>query len=55
MGLEGGKVVAFTWPHHSSFLQRRQYVRDTVVGSMGLKSTGRLCTVAKARGLRACR
>ncbi|XP_064429405.1 NAD-dependent protein deacylase sirtuin-6 isoform X4 [Mirounga angustirostris] len=33
----------------------RQYVRDTVVGSMGLKATGRLCTVAKARGLRACR
>ncbi|XP_059015473.1 NAD-dependent protein deacylase sirtuin-6 isoform X4 [Mustela lutreola] len=32
-----------------------QYVRDTVVGSMGLKATGRLCTVAKARGLRACR
>uniref|UniRef100_A0A673UQR5 protein acetyllysine N-acetyltransferase n=1 Tax=Suricata suricatta TaxID=37032 RepID=A0A673UQR5_SURSU len=35
--------------------QHRQYVRDTVVGSMGLKATGRLCTVAKARGLRACR
>ncbi|KAM7143160.1 NAD-dependent protein deacylase sirtuin-6 isoform 3-T3 [Molossus nigricans] len=33
----------------------RQYVRDTVVGSMGLKATGRLCTMAKARGLRACR
>uniref|UniRef100_A0A5F8GLW3 Dual specificity mitogen-activated protein kinase kinase 2 n=1 Tax=Monodelphis domestica TaxID=13616 RepID=A0A5F8GLW3_MONDO len=33
----------------------RQYVRDVVVGSMGLKATGRLCTVAKARGLRACR
>ncbi|KAH0514183.1 NAD-dependent protein deacetylase sirtuin-6 [Microtus ochrogaster] len=33
----------------------RQYVRDTVVGTMGLKATGRLCTVAKARGLRACR
>nr|XP_058916066.1 NAD-dependent protein deacylase sirtuin-6 isoform X2 [Kogia breviceps]XP_058916067.1 NAD-dependent protein deacylase sirtuin-6 isoform X2 [Kogia breviceps]XP_058916068.1 NAD-dependent protein deacylase sirtuin-6 isoform X2 [Kogia breviceps] len=32
-----------------------QYVRDTVVGSMGLKATGRLCTVAKSRGLRACR
>ncbi|PNJ18205.1 SIRT6 isoform 7 [Pongo abelii] len=32
-----------------------QYVRDTVVGTMGLKATGRLCTVAKARGLRACR
>ncbi|XP_058138070.1 NAD-dependent protein deacylase sirtuin-6 isoform X2 [Dasypus novemcinctus] len=34
---------------------KTQYVRDTVVGSMGLKPTGRLCTVAKARGLRACR
>ncbi|XP_045719267.1 NAD-dependent protein deacylase sirtuin-6 isoform X3 [Mirounga angustirostris] len=34
---------------------KMQYVRDTVVGSMGLKATGRLCTVAKARGLRACR
>ncbi|XP_032108129.1 NAD-dependent protein deacetylase sirtuin-6 isoform X3 [Sapajus apella] len=34
---------------------KTQYIRDTVVGSMGLKATGRLCTVAKARGLRACR
>ncbi|XP_068836568.1 NAD-dependent protein deacylase sirtuin-6 isoform X4 [Capricornis sumatraensis] len=34
---------------------KTQYVRDTVVGSMGLKPTGRLCTVAKSRGLRACR
>ncbi|KAM7143161.1 NAD-dependent protein deacylase sirtuin-6 isoform 4-T4 [Molossus nigricans] len=34
---------------------KMQYVRDTVVGSMGLKATGRLCTMAKARGLRACR
>ncbi|XP_041880342.1 NAD-dependent protein deacetylase sirtuin-6 isoform X3 [Corvus kubaryi] len=34
---------------------RRQYVRDAVVGSMGLKPTGRLCSVTKARGLRACR
>ncbi|NWR24259.1 SIR6 deacetylase, partial [Emberiza fucata] len=33
----------------------RQYVRDAVVGSMGLKPTGRLCSVTKARGLRACR
>ncbi|KAM8765644.1 NAD-dependent protein deacylase sirtuin-6 isoform 4-T4 [Rhynchonycteris naso] len=33
----------------------RQYVRDAVVGSMGLKATGRLCTMTKARGLRACR
>ncbi|EGW03105.1 NAD-dependent protein deacetylase sirtuin-6 isoform X2 [Cricetulus griseus] len=34
---------------------KTQYVRETVVGTMGLKATGRLCTVAKARGLRACR
>ncbi|XP_037680123.1 NAD-dependent protein deacetylase sirtuin-6 isoform X3 [Choloepus didactylus] len=34
---------------------KTQYVRDTVVGSMGLRATGRLCTVTKARGLRACR
>ncbi|XP_004865825.1 NAD-dependent protein deacetylase sirtuin-6 isoform X2 [Heterocephalus glaber] len=34
---------------------KTQYVRDTVVGTMGLKATGRFCTVAKARGLRACR
>ncbi|XP_059774732.1 NAD-dependent protein deacylase sirtuin-6 isoform X2 [Balaenoptera ricei] len=34
---------------------KTQYVRDAVVGSMGLKATGRLCTVAKSRGLRACR
>ncbi|NXM89959.1 SIR6 deacetylase, partial [Oenanthe oenanthe] len=33
----------------------KQYVRDAVVGSMGLKPTGRLCSVTKARGLRACR
>ncbi|XP_075759131.1 NAD-dependent protein deacylase sirtuin-6 isoform X2 [Pelodiscus sinensis] len=33
----------------------KQYVRDTIVGSMGLKPTGRLCDVSKARGLRACR
>ncbi|KAB1259198.1 NAD-dependent protein deacetylase sirtuin-6 [Camelus dromedarius] len=36
-------------------LLRFLYVRDAVVGSMGLKATGRLCTVAKSRGLRACR
>ncbi|KAM8765641.1 NAD-dependent protein deacylase sirtuin-6 isoform 1-T1 [Rhynchonycteris naso] len=34
---------------------KKQYVRDAVVGSMGLKATGRLCTMTKARGLRACR
>ncbi|XP_047388535.1 NAD-dependent protein deacylase sirtuin-6 isoform X3 [Sciurus carolinensis] len=34
---------------------KTQYVRDTVVGTMGLKATGRLCTMTKARGLRACR
>ncbi|XP_005999102.1 NAD-dependent protein deacetylase sirtuin-6 isoform X2 [Latimeria chalumnae] len=33
----------------------RQYVRDHVVGTMGLKQTGRLCDVVKSRGLRACR
>uniref|UniRef100_A0A8D0GV15 NAD-dependent protein deacylase sirtuin-6 n=1 Tax=Sphenodon punctatus TaxID=8508 RepID=A0A8D0GV15_SPHPU len=33
----------------------KQYVRDTAVGSMGLKPTGRLCDVPKTRGLRACR
>ncbi|KAG8127038.1 putative NAD-dependent deacetylase sirtuin-6-like protein [Naja naja] len=33
----------------------RQYVRDTVVGTMGLKPTGRLCDVSKHRGLRSCR
>uniref|UniRef100_A0A672UZQ9 NAD-dependent protein deacylase sirtuin-6 n=1 Tax=Strigops habroptila TaxID=2489341 RepID=A0A672UZQ9_STRHB len=33
----------------------KQYVRDAVVGSMGLKAHGRLCSVTKARGLRACR
>ncbi|XP_041060698.1 NAD-dependent protein deacetylase sirtuin-6 isoform X1 [Carcharodon carcharias] len=33
----------------------KQYVRDTVVGTMGLKMTGQLCDVKKARGLRACR
>ncbi|KAM9330566.1 NAD-dependent protein deacylase sirtuin-6 [Gastrophryne carolinensis] len=33
----------------------KQYVRDYVVGTMGLKHTGRLCDVPKARGLRSCR
>ncbi|KAE8596482.1 hypothetical protein XENTR_v10016124 [Xenopus tropicalis] len=33
----------------------KQYVRDQVVGTMGLKPTGRLCDVPKVRGLRACR
>ncbi|XP_075706754.1 NAD-dependent protein deacylase sirtuin-6 isoform X2 [Rhinoderma darwinii] len=33
----------------------KQYVQDYVVGTMGLKPTGRLCDVAKVRGLRACR
>ncbi|MGH0176285.1 UNVERIFIED_CONTAM: hypothetical protein FKN15_072469 [Acipenser sinensis] len=33
----------------------KQYVRDAVVGTMGLKPTGRLCDVPKSRGLRACR
>ncbi|KAM5192846.1 NAD-dependent protein deacylase sirtuin-6-like isoform 2-T2 [Mantella aurantiaca] len=33
----------------------KQYVRDFVVGTMGLKPTGRLCDVPKVRGLRSCR
>ncbi|NP_001085592.1 sirtuin 6 S homeolog [Xenopus laevis] len=33
----------------------KQYVRDQVVGTMGLKPTGRFCDVPKVRGLRACR
>ncbi|XP_073541362.1 NAD-dependent protein deacylase sirtuin-6 isoform X2 [Phyllobates terribilis] len=33
----------------------KQYVRDYVVGTMGLKATGRICDVPKVRGLRACR
>ncbi|XP_060088594.1 NAD-dependent protein deacylase sirtuin-6 [Heteronotia binoei] len=33
----------------------KQYVRDTVVETMGLKPTGRLCDVSKCRGLRSCR
>ncbi|XP_066508493.1 NAD-dependent protein deacylase sirtuin-6-like isoform X1 [Hoplias malabaricus] len=33
----------------------KQYVRDTVIGVMGLKPTGRFCEVTRSRGLRACR
>ncbi|CAG5896827.1 unnamed protein product [Menidia menidia] len=33
----------------------RQYVRDKVIGVMGLKPTGRYCDVVRSRGLRACR
>ncbi|XP_061098922.1 NAD-dependent protein deacetylase sirtuin-6 [Conger conger] len=33
----------------------KQYVRDTVIGVMGLKPTGRRCDVIRSRGLRACR
>uniref|UniRef100_A0AAR2LH24 NAD-dependent protein deacylase sirtuin-6 n=1 Tax=Pygocentrus nattereri TaxID=42514 RepID=A0AAR2LH24_PYGNA len=33
----------------------KQYVRDTVIGVMGLKPTGRYCEVTRSRGLRACR
>ncbi|XP_064184670.1 NAD-dependent protein deacetylase sirtuin-6 [Anguilla rostrata] len=33
----------------------KQYVRDTVIGVMGLKPTGRRCAVIRSRGLRACR
>lgn len=38
-----------------SVLFSRQYVRDKVIGVMGLKPTGRLCDVVRSRGLRACR
>ncbi|MBN3303170.1 NAD-dependent protein deacylase sirtuin-6 [Amia ocellicauda] len=33
----------------------KQYVRDTVIGTMGLKPTGRRCEVTRSRGLRCCR
>uniref|UniRef100_A0AAY5E7J8 NAD-dependent protein deacylase sirtuin-6 n=1 Tax=Electrophorus electricus TaxID=8005 RepID=A0AAY5E7J8_ELEEL len=33
----------------------KQYVRDTVIGIMGLKPTGRYCEVTRSRGLRSCR
>ncbi|KAI3375047.1 hypothetical protein L3Q82_021564 [Scortum barcoo] len=33
----------------------RQYVREKVIGVMGLKPTGRYCDVVRSRGLRACR
>ncbi|XP_051769140.1 NAD-dependent protein deacetylase sirtuin-6 [Ctenopharyngodon idella] len=33
----------------------KQYVRDTVIGVMGLKPTGRNCEVTRSRGLRSCR
>lgn len=33
----------------------KQYVRDTVIGVMGLKPTGRFCEVTRSRGLRTCR
>uniref|UniRef100_A0A3Q3KLW6 protein acetyllysine N-acetyltransferase n=1 Tax=Monopterus albus TaxID=43700 RepID=A0A3Q3KLW6_MONAL len=33
----------------------RQYVREKVIGVMGLKPTGRYCDVIRSRGLRACR
>ncbi|XP_076001228.1 NAD-dependent protein deacylase sirtuin-6 [Genypterus blacodes] len=32
-----------------------QYVREKVIGVMGLKPTGRRCDVVRSRGLRACR
>uniref|UniRef100_A0A6Q2ZAU9 NAD-dependent protein deacylase sirtuin-6 n=1 Tax=Esox lucius TaxID=8010 RepID=A0A6Q2ZAU9_ESOLU len=33
----------------------RQYVRDKVIGVMGLKPTGKYCEEVRGRGLRACR
>uniref|UniRef100_A0A8C1IMQ6 protein acetyllysine N-acetyltransferase n=1 Tax=Cyprinus carpio TaxID=7962 RepID=A0A8C1IMQ6_CYPCA len=33
----------------------KQYVRDTVIGVMGVKPTGRYCDVTRSRGLRSCR
>uniref|UniRef100_A0A8D0CG41 NAD-dependent protein deacylase sirtuin-6 n=1 Tax=Scleropages formosus TaxID=113540 RepID=A0A8D0CG41_SCLFO len=33
----------------------KQYVRDKVIGVMGLKPTGRYCQETRSRGLRACR
>ncbi|XP_077412179.1 NAD-dependent protein deacylase sirtuin-6 isoform X1 [Vanacampus margaritifer] len=33
----------------------RQFVREKVIGVMGLKPTGRHCDVVRSRGLRACR
>ncbi|KAL2083876.1 hypothetical protein ACEWY4_019394 [Coilia grayii] len=33
----------------------KQYVREKVIGVMGLKPTGRYCEVTRSRGLRACR
>lgn len=44
-----------TKPMRSLFFFSRQYVRDKVIGVMGLKPTGRLCDVVRSRGLRACR
>ncbi|XP_042559701.1 NAD-dependent protein deacetylase sirtuin-6-like [Clupea harengus] len=36
-------------------LSSRQYVREKVIGVMGLKPTGQYCEVTRSRGLRACR
>lgn len=37
------------------FFPLRQFVREKVIGVMGLKPTGRYCDVVRSRGLRACR
>ncbi|OWK51228.1 NAD-dependent protein deacetylase sirtuin-6 [Lonchura striata] len=55
LGLQRVGILKFLVSQNVDGLHVRQYVRDAVVGSMGLKPTGRLCSVTKARGLRACR
>lgn len=41
--------------HRLLLVSLRQYVREKVIGVMGLKPTGRYCDVVRSRGLRACR
>ena len=48
-----------TLPRETSVVNQsvvcRKYVREKVIGVMGLKPTGRYCDVVRSRGLRACR